>query len=97
MAGDPFYGSAQWKALRAKVLFMWRRDNKPCAYCGEVMGQNQRVIVDHVINRKRRPDLSLVVSNLCVVHFQCNAKKYHHVEVNDKKDIDINGLPEDWR
>ena len=96
MANDKFYGSAAWFRLRAKVRRLWLAQDKPCAWCGQPFRPVDKVFVDHVINRKQRPDLALDESNLECVHEPCNTRKYHHQEVNNKKPIGINGLPDDW-
>jgi len=54
------------------------------------------MFVDHIKNRKQHPALALDMGNLCVVHPNCNTRKFHHVENNDKKPININGLPDGW-
>ena len=44
-AADPFYASAEWKALRLATL---QRDGFRCALCGE-----PATIADHIIGRRR--------------------------------------------
>jgi len=91
-----FYSSAQWKKLARQVRKLWKAQGLPCGYCGQPL-TNGRLIVDHIINRRKRPDLAFSLDNLTVVHHACNTKKYHHVEVNNKPKIGYDGLPDDWR
>ena len=93
---DPFYGSAAWKQIRARAKRIWLASGKPCAYCGQPFKAGEQLFVDHIKNRKQYPALGLDINNLCVVHPICNTRKFHHVENNDKKPININGLPDGW-
>lgn len=98
MAGDSFYTSRQWHKTRAIVRKHWKVNNLPCAYCGKPIDWNAKPIVDHIKNRKRYPELAYDLSNLCLVHHQCNTKKYYYVENNDKPKIGADGYPvnSDW-
>ena len=93
---DPFYGSAAWQKLRSRAKRIWMASGKPCAYCGQPFKAGEQLFVDHIKNRKQHPALALDMGNLCVVHPNCNTRKFHHVENNDKKPIGINGLPDGW-
>ena len=100
MPGDPFYGSSQWKKLRAQTIARARRFNLPCAYCGKPINYAIKggATVDHIKGRRRYPHLALEPSNLQVVHgtksgFHCNTKRHYHVETNDKIEIGSDGFP----
>jgi 5-methylcytosine-specific restriction protein A len=43
---EDFYGSSEWKAVRAQVL---QRDHYKCVKCGRREG---RLFVDHIVERK---------------------------------------------
>ena len=88
-----FYNDAKWHRVRNRVRKRWRIDNRPCGYCGEPIDWSARPIVDHIINRKERPDLAYDDNNLQVVHHACNTRKGHWVENNDKQRIGIDGFP----
>jgi hypothetical protein len=99
---DGFYNTKDWWKLRAKVKKSWRVNGKPCHYCGKPLDWHSKhgVVVDHIINRRQRPDLALDINNLCCVHGgkeACNTKKYYNEESNDKPEIDADGFPESWR
>lgn len=93
MPGDRFYSTPQWRQLRAKVKKSWRLSGAPCHYCGGRLNWKipRGTIVDHVIPRRKRPDLALVVSNLVVVCHPCNSKK----AAWDEKERDIPEIGED--
>lgn len=95
MAGDPFYSSKAWWKIRAKVKAIWKAKGLACAYCNEPLDWDARPIVDHIKNRKQHPELALELTNLQVLHHRCNSVKYHHVEINDKVEIGLDGYPKD--
>jgi 5-methylcytosine-specific restriction protein A len=80
MPGDPFYTSTRWRALRLGVL---RRDRYKCSECGiRCLGKKKdapRPMVDHVKNRKRRPDLAYDPVNLVTMCIGC-----HNVKTKEK-------------
>jgi len=92
-----FYSSAQWKRLAKQVKTAWLRHSMPCGYCKGPINRGERVIVDHVINRKQRPDLAFSLYNLQLVHHACNSKKYQFEETNAKPEIGYDGFPDEWR
>jgi 5-methylcytosine-specific restriction endonuclease McrA len=97
-SGDKFYSSMPWLRLRSKVKAQWRRAGKPCAYCGQALdwATKRAVVVDHIINRRQRPDLAMDINNTqCVCH-PCNTRKAHHVELNNKIQVNDDGLPPGW-
>jgi 5-methylcytosine-specific restriction endonuclease McrA len=93
MSSDPFYRSRDWFKLRSKVKAIWKREQRPCAYCGEPIDWSSRPIADHIKNRKQFPHLALSIANICVVHHACNTKKYHHQEASKKPEIGLDGYP----
>ncbi len=94
MPGDIFYTSKEWVALRDKVRKKWRAAGKPCGLCGKPFLKGERNVVDHIIERRKRPDLSLTESNLHVTHHACNSRK---AKAERKPAIDANGFPPGWQ
>lgn len=96
MPGDGFYRSPAWKALRIKVL---RRDRYICCECGKpCLGRKKnglQPIIDHAISRRKRPDLSLDITNLVVMCQPCHNKKTYRSDVQSKKavEIGVDGYP----
>ena len=64
---DPFYLSKEWMRLRAWALATW----PTCLSCKRA----QSVDVDHILPRKRRPDLELSEANLQPLCHSCHSKK----------------------
>jgi 5-methylcytosine-specific restriction protein A len=60
-----FYSSKEWRRMRAIVL----RDEPLCA-CGQSSDT-----VDHIIDRRKRPDLALERSNLKGMCSGCHSRK----------------------
>lgn len=96
MPSDPFYVSVAWVRLRNVVRGEWRGAGKPCNYCGKPFLPEDRVIVDHVIPRQKRPDLALVKSNLVCVHHSCNSRKASWHDNRSKLSVNEEGFPADW-
>ena len=96
---DGFYKTPGWFRARHKAITRWRSAGLPCAFCGsELMwAMKGSIIVDHIINRKKRPDLALEPTNLQVVHHECNSRKWRWLEANQKEQIGLDGLPDSWR
>lgn len=91
-----FYKSTVWVKLRNRVKANWRRQGLPCHYCGAALDWNGRfkVIVDHVIPRRQRPDLELMESNLVCVCHPCNSKKAAWDDKErDVPEIGVDGFP----
>lgn len=89
---DPFYSSAAWRELRAKVRAKWRQAGQPpCPICRQPVTGTP--IVDHVIPRRKRPDLALAESNLRVVCHPCNSKKAAWSDNSSKVEIGVDGFP----
>jgi len=62
-----FYSCAAWRRLRLKVL----RERPLCAHCETENIVRPASEVDHIIDRRRRPDLALAETNLqplCKTH-----------------------------
>ena len=96
---DNFYSTKEWIKLRSKAKAIWKIRALPCGYCdGYIDYGVHKVIVDHVLNRKKHPDRALDLSNLQVVHHECNTKKYAYVENNKRPEIGADGFPtnSDW-
>ena len=95
---DGFYSSKEWHKLRSKTKALWKAKAYPCGYCHQPIDWTQRVSVDHIMNRKKHPDLALSMSNLQVVHHECNTKKAAYYENNNKIEVQSNGFPvgSDW-
>jgi len=97
MANDLFYHTDKWLWLRKKVKARWKREGHPCGYCGESLDWSAVVIVDHIHNRKKFPDLALVEDNLQVVHHGCNTRKAaHHENINTVR-TNVDGFPDGWK
>ena len=95
MPDDPFYQSKDWIKLRSKVRAKWLRDGRPCGACRKPLLLREKMIVDHIIPKNDRPDLSMDESNLQLVHFGCHNVKTHRHERLNLPQIGLDGLPED--
>lgn len=93
MPGDPFYVSKAWIALRNKVRRKWKAQQLPCGLCGKPFVPGDKTIVDHIVERRTRPDLSLVESNLHLTHHQCNSIK---AKAEKKPWVNEQGYPPGW-
>ena len=75
-----------------------KRDNYECQMCkekGKVTTEN--LIVHHVQEVRNRPDLALVLDNLCVVCFACHELTHDRfAEVNKKRKEPEFNIPERW-
>ena len=91
-AVDPFYSSAAWRELRAKVRSKWRKAGQPpCPICRQPI--KGVPVVDHVIARRKRPDLALAESNLRVVCHPCNSQKAAWEDNSDRAKTGADGFP----
>jgi 5-methylcytosine-specific restriction endonuclease McrA len=90
---DPFYGSTAWVKLRSRVRARWRRDGSPpCPLCKKAI--TGVPIVDHIIPRRKRPDLALEGSNMQVVCHPCNTQKGVWEDREDRgPEIGADGFP----
>ena len=97
-----FYSTHEWFKLASKVKARWRASGRPCAFCGQAIDWSVKgeAVADHIENRKARPDLALVESNIQVVHGgskACNTKKAAFVENSKRVGVGLDGLPDSWR
>ena len=82
---DPFYHSKAWKRIRKDAL---QRDGGMCQDCmdkfraGIIRKPRRAVMVHHIIPRKERPDLELVMDNLRSLCARCHEE--HHPEKRSK-------------
>lgn len=69
---DLFLATWEWRRVRYGVL---RDSGGRCARCG--LGRHDGAVldVDHIVPRRRRPDLALTPSNLQVLCSSCNVGK----------------------
>jgi 5-methylcytosine-specific restriction endonuclease McrA len=96
---DNFYKRPAWFKARSKAIARWKSSGLPCAVCGQPINWVVKgsMIVDHIVNRKKRPDLALEPTNLQVVHHPCNTKKALWKENTTREEIGLDGLPASWR
>lgn len=93
MAGDKFYSSKAWFKVRAQAL---KRDGYVCQMCGKDIRGKGIGIVDHIIMRKKRPDLALSLGNLqSLCKTPCHDSIKKRDESNPHRGCDVNGLPND--
>ncbi len=71
-AGDPFYSSARWRALRRAVLI---RDGWQCVQCGREGRLSAANEVDHVLPRDAQPELEWEMQNLQSLCKPCHSAK----------------------
>lgn len=69
---NKFYDSYEWKTLRYKALLHY---GPKCMACGITTADGAIMNIDHIIPRKKRPDLDLKMSNLQVLCSWCNHGK----------------------
>ena len=96
---DDFYSQREWHKLRSKTKAIWKREQLPCGYCRLPIDWSvDKVVVDHILNRKQHPDRALDGRNLQVVHHACNTKKAAYFENNTKIEVRADGFPvgSDW-
>ena len=89
---DPFYGSREWFKIRSKAL---KRDGWLCRMCGKNVKPKYQAHVDHVISRRKRPDLSLVLDNLQTLCSHCHNSNKKRDENNPNRGCNEQGLPND--
>ena len=91
MPGHPFYGTEDWKRTRKAVLV---RDRYTCVVCGTYLFmQKHRLRVDHVIERRERPDLALVMDNLRTLCVGCDAIRHRLKGGGGVVGCDAGGVP----
>lgn len=71
--------SRQYRELRAELKAQWQAVNAPCCICGHndidydgEPNQPDSFELQHIISRKRRPDLALDPRNCGPSHLRCN-------------------------
>jgi len=68
-----FYNSSEWKEVRYKKLSNYiLNKGRVCECC---KNQTNKLNVDHIIPRSKRPDLELNIDNLQVLCENCNLGK----------------------
>lgn len=75
---EQFLASAEWTVLRDRIF---RKYGKVCMRC-RATDRHVPITVDHIISRKRRPDLALDENNLQVLCRACNSSKGHEDETD---------------
>lgn len=86
LSHNNFYLSNEWKELRYKKLSNYIiRNGKKCECCGN---ESNKLHVDHIQPRSKRPDLELSIDNLQVMCETCNTgkKNYDSVQWSKLKD-----------
>lgn len=98
MPGDAFYQSPEWRALRKLAL---KRDHYRCVLCGASLLKLGRSRVDHILPRRARPDLALVLANLRSLCSLCDnrqsVEKLEHRYGPRRERVDANGLTAAWQ
>ena len=98
MPGDPFYATAEWRALRSKAL---KRDRYTCQMCTADLRKLGSSRVDHIKSRRQRPDLSLVLSNLRSLCVACDNRqsreKLEHRDGPRFERVDASGMTAAWQ
>lgn len=75
---------AAYRRWRADLKAQWAAVNAPCGICGQTHidyagppNEPESFEMDHIISRKKRPDLAMTLSNVQPSAFRCNrAKSY---------------------
>ncbi len=98
MPGDPFYQAPAWRELRKRAL---KRDRYRCVLCGADLRKLGTSRVDHILPRRRRPDLELVLSNLRSLCAPCDnqqaVEKLEHLHGPHFERVDELGQTAAWR
>ncbi len=68
---DPFYRSTAWRKLRARFI----ASHPLCAHCEAAGRTTAATHVDHVLERRDRPDLELEWDNLAALCTSCHSRK----------------------
>ena len=90
----PFYGTPQWRKLRAKIKARWKAQGLPCGECGEPIDYRALPIVDHIVPRRDAPERALDPTNLQLVCHGCNTRRAHGISPTTVTQSD--GFPEGW-
>jgi 5-methylcytosine-specific restriction endonuclease McrA len=98
MSGDPFYSTPEWRDLRRRAL---KRDRYRCVLCAADLRKLGSSRVDHILSRRARPDLALVLANLRSLCASCDNRqsreKLEHQHGPRFERVDTDGLTAAWR
>lgn len=89
---DPFYNTPQWRALRKQALI---RDCYRCVVCQRDVHHKGQSRVDHIVSRRQRPDLSLVLSNVRTLCPSCDNKRHAEKGGSAVHGVALDGTPLD--
>ena len=70
---DPFYTSKAWHRIRQKALM---RDQHRCVNCGVSVRGKGQARVDHILPRRKYPELALHLPNLRVLCLPCDNARH---------------------
>jgi 5-methylcytosine-specific restriction protein A len=91
MPNDGFYSQPAWYRIRTKALM---RDGYTCRMCKANIRGKGLAHVDHIIGRRKRPDLALSIDNLQSLCMPCHNSTKQVIEKNaDKPAIGMDGFP----
>jgi 5-methylcytosine-specific restriction endonuclease McrA len=71
----------QYREFRAQMKAIWQAQRRPCSCCGHPIdydgepNQPDSFELDHIISRKKRPDLALDPTNAQPMRSECNRRK----------------------
>jgi 5-methylcytosine-specific restriction endonuclease McrA len=98
MPGDPFYSTPEWRDLRRRAL---KRDRYRCVLCEADLRKLGSSRVDHILSRRARPDLALVLGNLRSLCAPCDnrqaVEKLEHRHGPRFERVDESGMTAAWR
>ena len=92
-----FYSCKEWKKLRFRLVNSAIKHNRKCKWCNKRLIKGQKMIADHIIMLRTRPDLRLNENNIQILHHECHTKKTHFQDYNTKEPIDDDGFPKSWQ
>ena len=76
-ADRAFYARTRWRKLRRMIL----NGSPLCMCCAERDETTEATDVDHIIDRKQRPDLAYDMDNLQTLCKRCHGIKTHGTEL----------------
>jgi len=94
---DNFYKTLEWLKVRNKVKKY--KINTKCPICGYLLLKQQRLVVDHIIPRRKLPKSRwLEIGNLQLLHSTCHEKSKQIIERNSHKiPVEFDGINPDWK
>lgn len=92
MPNDSFYKSREWHRLRMKAI---KRDGYQCRHCGANVRGKGLAHVDHVIARRKAPELALDLRNLETLCSTCHNSHKKRDENDPSRGARPDGLPID--